>query len=223
MIVVSKSIWMTEEDALLWDSFPRGQRSEIIKSALNNWKKKTTSNEYNIELLTQLEYLKNKRLELEERYSQAEMEFSDINQEIELVQEKLRRADPLSMSGADNLSSPEINPVMFFGVFLKQAEIFHSSGTIFTSPSGRNRYRIHSIDMEKEKVFVERMDSKSPKPSSFTYETVRKAVMKLQRVGDNTLEIGEFMPVLAQECAVVAIHPNLRREGNSIIHDKEAS
>ena len=222
MIVPSKTIWMTEEDALLWDSFPRGQRSEIIKSALNNWKKKTTSNEYNVELLTRLEYLKKIRLELEEKYSQAEMEFNDINEEIELVQDKLRRADPLSIGGADNLSQFGIDPVVFFEIFLGQAKIFFSSGTIFTSPSGRNRYRIHSIDPEN-KIFVERMDSKSPKPSSFTYETVRKAVMKLQRAGKNDLKVGEFMPVLAQECSVVAIHPNLRREGNLIIYDREVS
>jgi len=213
---------MSDEDALLWDSIPRGQRSEIIKSTLNIWEEKTTSNEYNIELLTKLEHLKKIRSELEEKYSQAEMEYNDINDEIELVQDKLRRADPLSTGGADNLSLFGIDPVVFFEIFLGQAKIFLSSGTIFTSPSGRNRYRIHSIDSEN-KIFVERMDSKSPKPSSFTYETVRKAVMKLQRASDNALEVGEFMPVLAQECSVVAIHPNLRREGNSIIYDGEVS
>ena len=213
---------MTEEDELLWDSIPRGHRSEIIKSALNDWKMKATSKEYNIELLTKLEHLQKRRLESEKKYSQAEMEFNDINEEIELVQDKLRRADPLSIGGADNLSQFGIDPVVFFEIFLGQAKIFFSSGTIFTSPSGRNRYRIHSIDPEN-KIFVERMDSKSPKPSSFTYETVRKAVMKLQRAGENDLKVGEFMPVLAQECAVVAIHPYLRREGDSIIYDREVS
>jgi hypothetical protein len=178
---------------------------------------KATSNEYNNELLMKLEHLKMRRLDLEEKYSQAEVEFNEIEEEIELIQDRIRSSDPLS------ISSSEINPVVFFEGFLEQAKIYLSNRTIFTSPSGRNRYRIHSIDEEKSKVFVERMDSKSPKPSSFTYETVRKAVMKLQRVEDNTLEIGDFMPVLAQECAVVAIHPNLRREGNSIIYDEEVS
>ena len=208
---------MNDEDALLWDSIPRGHRSEIIKSALNDWKMKATSNEYNNELLTKLEHLKMRRLDVEEKYSQAEVEFNEIEEEIELIQDRIRSSDPLS------ISSSEINPVVFFEGFLEQAKIYLSNRTIFTSPSGRNRYRIHSIDEEKSKVFVERMDSKSPKPSSFTYETVRKAVMKLHRVEDNTLEIGDFMPVLAQECAVVAIHPNLRREDNSIIYDEEVS
>ena len=219
----SKSVWMNDEDALLWDSIPRGHRSEIIKSALNDWKMKAISNEYNIELLMKLENLKMRRLDLEEKYSQAEMGFNEINDEIELIQDRMRRSDPLFIGSTDNISSSEINPVEFFEGFIEQAKIYLSNGTIFTSPSGRNRYRIHSIDEEKTKVFVERMDSKSPKPSSFTYETVRKAVMKLQRVNDNTLKIGEFMPVLAQECAVVAVHPYLRREGDSIIYDREVS
>jgi len=213
----TRSIWLSDEDALLWDSLPRGHRSQIIRLALNDWKMKATSNEYNNELLMKLEHLKMRRLDLEEKYSQAEVEFNEIEEEIELIQDRIRSSDPLS------ISSSEINPVVFFEGFLEQAKIYLSNRTIFTSPSGRNRYRIHSIDEEKSKVFVERMDSKSPKPSSFTYETVRKAVMKLQRVEDNTLEIGDFMPVLAQECAVVAIHPNLRREGNSIIYDEEVS
>ena len=76
---------MTEEDELLWDSIPRGHRSEIIKSALNDWKMKATSNEYNIELLTKLEHLQKRRLELENKYSKAEMEFNEINDEIEFI------------------------------------------------------------------------------------------------------------------------------------------
>ena len=69
---------MTEEDELLWDSIPRGHRSEIIKSALNDWKMKATSKKYNIELLTKLEHLQKRRLELEKEYSKAEMEFNEI-------------------------------------------------------------------------------------------------------------------------------------------------
>jgi hypothetical protein len=221
--MATRSVWMTEDDELLWDSIPRGHRSEIIKSALNDWKMKATSKDYNIELLTKLEHLQKRRFELEKEYSKAEMEFNEINDEIEFIQDRMRKSDPLFIGSTDNISSSEINPVEFFEGFIEQAKIYLSNGTIFTSPSGRNRYRIHGIDEEKTKVFVERMDSKSPKPSSFTYETVRKAVLKLQRVSDNTLKIGEFMPVLAQECAVVAIHPYLRREEDSIIYDREVS
>jgi len=60
--MATRSVWLTEEDELLWDSIPRGHRSEIIKSALNDWKMKATSKEYNIELLTKLEMLKNLQL-----------------------------------------------------------------------------------------------------------------------------------------------------------------
>jgi hypothetical protein len=216
----SKTIWLPEEDALLWDSIPKGQRSEIIASALNNWKKKSRSPEYKSELVKKLEYLEDTSIALNKEFVKAEKEYWAIMQEIEMLREQIIRVGP-PLVGAETTSSSEINSVIFFEGFFEQAQIYLSNGTIFTSPSGRNRYRIQSIDEEKQKVFVERMDSKSPKPSSFTYETVRKAVAKLHR--DKTLEIGDFMPVLAQECAVVAIHPNLRREGNSIIYDEEVS
>lgn len=219
----SKTFWLNEEEALLWDSIPKGQRSEIVKSALNKWKSKSRSPEYKTELLSKLENLEESSILSKQKFTQAENEHWEIMDEIESLREQIRRTGSLSIGDADSSYPSEINPVVFFEVFLEQAKIYLSSGTIFTSPSGRNRYRIHSIDTGKNKVFVERMDSRSPKPSSFTYETVRKAVIKLQRAGDNALEIGEFMPVLAQECAVVAVHPDLRREGNSIIYVREVS
>ena len=101
---------MTEEDELLWDSIPRGHRSEIIKSALNDWKMKATSKKYNIELLTKLEHLQKRRLELEKEYSKAEMEFNEINDEIEFIQDRMRKSDPLFIGSTDNISSSEINP-----------------------------------------------------------------------------------------------------------------
>ena len=76
---------MTDEDELLWDSIPRGHRSEIIKSALNDWRMKATSKDYNIELLTKLEHLQKRRFELEKEYSKAEMEFNEINEKFRVL------------------------------------------------------------------------------------------------------------------------------------------
>ena len=66
------------------------------------------------------------------------------------------------------------------------------------------------------KVLVERYDSKSHKPSTFTFSTIERAVGRLNKEGGKEIDSGIFMPVLAQECTVVEIHPFLRRKGNVI-------
>ena len=93
-------------------------------------------------------------------------------------------------------------------------------GAIFTSPSGSNQYRIQGV--KKGKVMVERMDTPSPKPSTFTSRTIEKAVERLNRYGDGErIERGRFMPVLAQECAAVFLHPSMRYEGNWLVFDRK--
>ena len=69
---------------------------------------------------------------------------------------------------------------------------------------------------------IERMDTPSPKPSTFTSRTIEKAVERLNRDGDGEkLALGQFMPVLAQECAAVFLHPSIRYEGNWLIFDRK--
>ena len=69
---------------------------------------------------------------------------------------------------------------------------------------------------------IERMDTPSPKPSTFTSLTIEKAVERLNRDGDGEkLALGQFMPVLAQECAAVFLHPNIRYEGNWLVFDRK--
>ena len=93
-------------------------------------------------------------------------------------------------------------------------------GAIFTSPSGDSQYRIQ--DAKKGKIMIERMDTPSPKPSTFTSRTIEKAVERLNRDGDGEkLALGQFMPVLAQECAAVFLHPSIRYEGNWLIFDRK--
>ena len=93
-------------------------------------------------------------------------------------------------------------------------------GAIFTSPSGGSQYRIQAA--KKGKVMVERMDTPSPIPSTFTSRTIEKAVQRLNRNGDGEkIERGRFMPVLAQECAAVFLHPSMRYEGNWLVFDRK--
>ena len=197
----TKSVWMSEEDALLWDSLPKGQRSEIFKIAFRNWKSESMPSE-KMQLLKKLESLKKRTQELHAIYHHAEDSYHSSQEEIAMVQAELRKFNPSNIVTEEGVSP---DPIIFYNTFLEHAQKYLEDRTIFKSPSGQNRYRVEGI--ESGKVFIERIDSESPKPSSFTYETVRKAVRKLRE--DKLFKVGEFMPVLAQECAVVEIHPDM--------------
>ena len=204
----TKSIWISDEDALLWDSLPKGQKSEIIRNAFDQWKNESIPEDEK-SLLQDLERMKKEKENLEQIQCEYDEKVEAIRVEIVRIQEKLRKFDSRNIVLEDGSIHPD--PVRFFITFMQHAREFLENGTIFSSPSGQARYKVEDIveneDFRKIKIFIQRIDSKSPKASSFTYETVRKAVKKLRP--NESLEIGGFMPVLAQECAVVNIHPDL--------------
>jgi len=204
----TKSIWISDEDALLWDSLPKGQKSEIIRNAFDQWKDESIPEDEK-SLLQDLERVTKEKENLELIQFDYEEKVEDKRLEIVRIQEKLRKFDSRNIVLEDGSIHPD--PVRFFITFMQHAREYLENGTIFSSPSGQARYKVEDIveneDFRKIKIFIQRIDSKSPKASSFTYETVRKAVKKLRP--KETLEIGGFMPVLAQECAVVEIHPDL--------------
>jgi hypothetical protein len=211
---------MTPKNELIWDSMPKGERSSFWDWALNEWKKKgSESNEHINDLLETLDSLQKEKDGNEKIFSEAECKDYELAESIENIQEQLRKVHSVPIGDVENPWLTVIKPELFWNIFLEEAEKFHAQRTMFTSPSGRNRYRIQ--DIIDDQVFVERVDSKSPKPSSFTFETVRKAVIKMCRKKADMMKTGGFMPVLAQECAVVAIHPNLSRSGEFIIYSKE--
>ena len=204
----TKSVWMSDEDALLWDSLPKGQKSEIIRNAFDQWKNESIPEDEK-SLLQDLERMKKEKENLEQIQCEYDEKVEAKRREIVRIQEELRKFDSRNIVLEDGSIHPD--PVRFFITFMQHAREYLENGTIFSSPSGQARYKVEDIveneDFRKIKIFIQRIDSKSPKASSFTYETVRKAVKKLRP--KETLEIGGFMPVLAQECAVVEIHPDL--------------
>ena len=199
---------MSDEDALLWDSLPKGQKSEIIRNAFDQWKNESIPEDEK-SLLQDLERMKKEKENLEQIQCEYDEKVEANRREIVRIQEELRKFDSRNIVLEDGSIHPD--PVRFFITFMQHAREYLENGTIFSSPSGQARYKVEDIveneDFRKIKIFIQRIDSKSPKASSFTYETVRKAVKKLRP--KETLEIGGFMPVLAQECAVVEIHPDL--------------
>jgi hypothetical protein len=104
---------------------------------------------------------------------------------------------------------PSIDAQQFWDIFLESAKQHHDEDICFDSPTGRSSYRIENI--VDGKVMVERIGSKSSKPSTFTFATVEKALSRLKKSGGEWIDVGKFMPVLAQECAMVEIHPQLTR------------
>jgi hypothetical protein len=86
------------------------------------------------------------------------------------------------------------------------------------SPTIDDAYRIE--DIVDGKVMVRRIHSKSSKPSTFTKATIERAISRLNKAGGSQIRVGKFMPVLAQECTVVAIHPNLEIKDGWIVYNE---
>ena len=204
----TKSVWMSDEDALLWDSLPKGQKSEIIRNAFDQWKNESIPEDEK-SLLQDLERMKKEKENLEQIQCEYDEKVEAKRREIVRIQEELRKFDSRNIVLEDGSIHPD--PVRFFITFMQHAREYLENGTIFSSPSGQARYKVEDIveneDFRKIKIFIQRIDSKSPKASSFTYETVRKAVKKLRP--NRCLKIGGFVPVLAKECGVVERHPDL--------------
>ena len=84
--------------------------------------------------------------------------------------------------------------------------------------SRHDAYRIEAI--VDGKVMVQRIYSKSSKPSTFTKATIERAISRLNKAGGCQIRSGKFMPVLAQECTVVAIHPNLEFKDGWVVYNE---
>ena len=214
-----RNVYFSEADVEIWDNLPDGSKSQLLRDFLLEHhegisRENLTDREKEREFLRhqilvnqkELNYVNEHYLEYEEKSMYLTDRVYDLHKEFE------------SKFGA---WSPDENLLIaadIWDVIYSEAEA--RVGAIFTSPSGDSQYRIQ--DAKKGKIMIERMDTPSPKPSTFTSLTIEKAVERLNRDGDGEkLALGQFMPVLAQECAAVFLHPNIRYEGNWLVFDRK--
>ena len=200
------------DDLERWDKTPLLERKMLISKALQRHHE--IENFDPKEASLKLEKLMEKQKAFELLKGHVDDVVNDLWLETESIGLQLESLeDP-----ARGYSPPSINVQQFWDIFLEEAKRHLDEDIVFDSPTGRSTYRIENI--VDGKVMVERIGSKSPKPSTFTFATVEKAISRLKKWGDH-IPIGDFMPVLAQECAMVEIHPWLRRDEEWIYYEPE--
>ena len=214
-----RNVYFSDEDVMIWDKLPDGSKSQLLRDFLiehNNGiaHEDMTKREKDREKSRHKILLARKEVnELEKQFSLTETKYYALTDKIEDMIEDFE-----SEFGAWSLDENLIIAADVWDVIYSEAE--SRIGTIFTSPSGLSQYRIQNA--KKGKVMIERMDTPSPKPSTFTFRTIEKAIERLSRDGDGEkLEQGKFMPVLAQESAAVFLHPLLRYEGKWLVIDRK--
>jgi len=214
-----RNVYFSEEDVMIWDKLPDGSKSQLLRDFLLEHhegisRENLTDREKEREFLRHQILVNQKELDyVNEKYWDYEAKSMYLTDHVDDLREKFE-----SQFGA---WSPDENLLIaadIWDVIYSEAEA--RVGAIFTSPSGVSQYRIQNA--KKGKVMIERMDTPSPKPSTFTSRTIEKAVERLNRDGDGEkIERGRFMPVHAQECAAVFLHPSMRYEGNWLFFDRK--
>ena len=214
-----RNVYFSDEDVMIWDKLPDGSKSQLLRDFLIEYNngiahEDMTKREKDREKSRHKILLARKEVnELEKQFSLTETKYYALTDKIEDMIEDFE-----SKFGAWSLDENLIIAADVWDVIYSEAE--SRIGTIFTSPSGLSQYRIQNA--KKGKVMIERMDTPSPKPSTFTFRTIEKAIERLSRDGDGEkLEQGKFMPVLAQESAAVFLHPLLRYEGKWLVIDRK--
>ncbi len=214
-----RNVYFSETDVTIWDNLPDGGKSQLLRDFLleqqqglhrlniTDREKERESLRYRI-ITSEAE-----SMQLLKQRQEVEMRLKYLDNRLEEIMEEFE-----SKFGAWDHDENLLIAADIWDVIYSEAEA--RVGAIFTSPSGDSQYRIQ--DAKKGKIMIERMDTPSPKPSTFTSRTIEKAVERLNRDGDGEkLALGQFMPVLAQECAAVFLHPSIRYEGNWLVFDRK--
>jgi len=214
-----RNVYFSETDVTIWDNLPDGGKSQLLRDFLLEQQQglhrlNITDREKKREFLRyQIIASEAESVQLHKQRQEVEVRLKYLNDNLAMMIEEFE-----SKFGAWDHDENLLIAADIWDVIYSEAEA--RVGAIFTSPSGDSQYRIQ--DAKKGKIMIERMDTPSPKPSTFTSRTIEKAVERLNRDGDGEkLALGQFMPVLAQECAAVFLHPSIRYEGNWLIYDRK--
>lgn len=214
-----RNVYFSETDVTIWDNLPDGGKSQLLRDFL--LEQQQSLNRLNItvrekereSLRYQIIASEAESMQLHKQRQEVEVRLKYLNHNLAKMIEEFE-----SKFGAWDHDENLLVAADIWDVIYSEAEA--RVGAIFNSPSGDSQYRIQ--DAKKGKIMIERMDTPSPKPSTFTSRTIEKAVERLNRDGDGEkLALGQFMPVLAQECAAVFLHPSIRYEGNWLIFDRK--
>lgn len=208
--------YLSDDEAKIWEKLLDGTRSQLLRDALIefDFEKRSKDDDERKHRRTQIFELERQSEIAEEKFAYWEGQAYWLEDKIQQLRREYKVEFGFTPEDRTPLVAREI-----WDTILSEAEHYAQTGQIFTSPSGRSRYRIQGV--KKGKILVERMDTRSPKPSTFTSRTIGKAVERLEREGGERIQQGLFMPVLAQECAAVELHPCMNYDGDWLVYNRE--
>jgi hypothetical protein len=216
--MAKRNVYLSGTDLEIWDSIPVVERKDIIKNALRSYRE--SESVFDAESAREkLENLEKERLFWDRMGGLVEEKEDELGFATSELKEKLNQFENTSMDTSP-FTLPSVNAQDFWDVFMEWAKLHLDEDMAFDIPSPTidDAYRIE--DIVDGKVMVRRIHSKSSKPSTFTKATIERAISRLNKAGGSQIRVGKFMPVLAQECTVVAIHPNLEIKDGWIVYNE---
>jgi len=181
------NIWLDDATLRLWEKIPTGERSSIIKGAIQ-----TNSNKEPTD--RKAEMMKMKMIELERIHAK----LAHMNMQREMIEKELMvlRSDKevLSISKED-----------FWSLIKQRAVLYSQHKSVYHSYSGKSKYSI--FDVTNDKIYICNLRTGRDN-SNFSKRTIDAAIDRLIAHGGKIL-VGQFIPVKMHEYATVALHPRL--------------
>ena len=188
------NIYLDDETLAMWQKIPSGERSGIIREAVGQYVK-NGSDDPHAEAIRHLRQRQN-ILDLELRQREAEFERNSTQL--------------LRLTGEGEV---QVDKDEFWEELMSKAKVYQEIDGMYTSFTGKSRYRIESTDDNRIRILNMRTKQTT---SYFSQKTVDKALDRLIAAG-GSLPVGQFIPVKMHEYAVVALHPRVYTYGG-IIH-----
>lgn len=180
------NIYLDDATLAMWTKIPAGERSGIIREAIQEHVKRGPSDP-NEEAIRQLRHRRHR-----------------LSQEMRLRDAELRMVDT-ELDRLQGRAEVQVDKDVFWAELMTQAEAFEEVGMTYSSFTDKSRYQIHSTEENRIRILNQRTKKTT---SHFSQVTVDEALDRLIAAGGH-LPVGQFIPVKMHEYAVVALHPRL--------------
>ena len=180
------NIYLDNDTLEMWGKIPSGERSGIIREAIREHVKKGPDEPH----AEAIRHLRRRQSILNLELSQREAEFQRNSTQL------------LRLTGRGEV---QVNKDEFWNELVSKAKVYQEIDAVYTSFTGKSRYRIESTDDNRIRILNMRTKRTT---SNFSQKTVDKALDRLIAAG-GILPVGQFIPVKMHEYTVVALHPRV--------------
>ena len=196
MVKNSRSLYLEQELARLWDSIPTGERNMLINKVLRDY---AESNDIDpkVKIIRKLE-----------------LEVADLQMKATNVEKEIEQRKMMLESVRNGNSQADIDVNQEWAALEDIARKARESGVVWSSYAGRAQYRVH--DVFNGRIYIENIGT-GRTSSNFQNGTL---VLGLQRLMNNDGRIKqlEMIPVKMHEYAITRLHPKLKLEDGYIVY-----